>query len=170
MTDDTAGSTDDETDQRNQADQADQAVTQACDDKDEAGAGRQDDEPPLPPVVILAVVGLLCGFATIALVWLSERSCEQVRGTPNCGALGLPLLVLTVVISIVVGGIALGRLAMPQPRLVAFLGVVFMLLIVVGLLSDRLFSTATLVVVPVLTAVTFLLAHLVAGWLERADA
>jgi hypothetical protein len=168
MTDDTAGSTDDETDQR---DQADQAVTQACDDKDEARAGRrQYDEPPLPPLVILAVVGLLCGFATIALVWLSERGCEQVRGTPNCGALGLPLLVLTVVISIVVGGIALSRLAMPQPRLVAFLGVVFMLLIVVGLLSDRLFSTATLVVVPVLTAVTFLLAHLVAGWLERADA
>jgi hypothetical protein len=45
-----------------------------------------------------------------------------------------------------------------------------MLLIVVGLLSDRLFSTAMLVVVPVLTAVTFLLGQLVAGRLERVDA
>jgi hypothetical protein len=150
MTDDTAGPTDAE---------------------DEARVGRRRyDTPPLPLVVILAVVGLLCGFITIALVWLSERGCEQVRGTPNCGALGLPLLVLTVVISIVLGGIALSRLAMPQPRLVAFLGVMFMLLIVVGLLSDRLFSTAMLVVVPVLTAVTFLLGQLVAGRLERADA
>jgi uncharacterized membrane protein len=59
---------------------------------------------------------------------------------------------------------------MPQPRLVAFLGVMFMLLIVVGLLSGQLFSTWALLVVPVLTAITFLVAHLVAGRLERADA
>jgi hypothetical protein len=141
------------------------------DNEDEAETHKSRyDAPPLPPLLILAVVGLLCGFATVALVWLSERGCDRVRGTPSCGALGLPLLVLTVVITIVLGALALSRLGMSQPRLVAFLGVMFMLLIVVGLLSGQLFSTRALLVVPVLTAITFLVAHLVAGRLERADA
>ncbi|MDX6248962.1 MAG: hypothetical protein QOF10_2322 [Kribbellaceae bacterium] len=131
---------------------------------------RRFDAPPLPPLLILAVVGLLCGFATIALVWLSERGCDRVRDTPNCGAMGLPLLVLTVAVTIVLGALALSRLAIPHPRLVAFLGVMFMLLIVLAFLSNDLFSTWTLLVVPVLTAITFLVAHLIAGRLERADA
>jgi hypothetical protein len=148
-----------------------EALLEQEDAEDEAAAdeGRYD-APLLPPLLILAVVGLLCGFATVALVWLSERGCDRVRDTPNCGALGLPLLVLTVIITIVLGALALSRLGMPQPRLVAFLGVMFMLLIVVGLLSGQLFSTWVLLVVPVLTAITFLVAHLVAGRLERADA
>jgi hypothetical protein len=137
--------------------------------EEEADDGRFD-APPLPPLLILAVVGLLCGFATIALVWLSERGCDRVRNTPNCGALGFPLLVLTVVVTIVLGALALSRLAMPHPRLVAFLGVMFMLLIVLAFLTNDLFSTWTLLVVPVLTAITFLVAHLIAGRLERADA
>jgi hypothetical protein len=148
-----------------------EAALEQEDAEDEAAAdeGRYD-APPLPPLLILAVVGLLCGFATVALVWLSERGCDRVRDTPNCGAFGLPLLELTVIITIVLGAFALSRLGMPQPRLVAFLGVMFMLLTVVGLLSGQLFSTWALLVVPVLTAITFLVAHLVAGRLERADA
>jgi drug/metabolite transporter (DMT)-like permease len=147
-----------------------EAVLEQEDAEDEAADEGRYDAPPLPPLLILAVVGLLCGFAMVALVWLSERGCDRVRDTPNCGALGFPLLVLTVIITIVLGALALSRLGMPQPRLVAFLGVMFMLLIVVGLLSGQLFSTWALLVVPVLTAITFLVAHLVAGRLERADA
>jgi hypothetical protein len=148
-----------------------EAVLEAADEEaaEEADEGRYD-APPLPPLLILAVVGVLCGFATIALVWLSERGCERVRDTSNCGALGLPLLVLIVVVTIVLGGLALSRLAMPNPRLVAFLGVAFMLVVVLAFLSGNLSSPWTLVVVPVLTAITFLLAHLVARLLERADA
>jgi hypothetical protein len=137
--------------------------------EDEADEGRFD-APPLPPLLILAVVGLLCGFAVVALIWLSERGCDRVRNTPNCGAMGFPLLVLTVVVTIVLGALALSRLAIPHPVLVAFLGVMFMLLIVLAFLTNDLFSTWTLLVVPVLTAITFLVAHLIAGRLERADA
>ncbi|MFK4083826.1 hypothetical protein ACI2LF_06950 [Kribbella sp. NPDC020789] len=129
-----------------------------------------DAKPPLPPLLILAVVGLLCGFATIGLVWGSEQGCERFRETTNCGALGLPLLVLIVVVTMVLGGIALSRLAMPHPRLVAFLGVAFMLAIVLAFLTGDLSSPWVLAVVPVLTAITFLLADLVARLLERADA
>ena len=145
-----------------------EAILEAA-DEEEADEGRFD-APPLPPLLILAVVGLLCGFATIALVWLSERSCERFRDTTNCGALGLPLLVLIVVVTIVLGGLALSRLAMPHPRLIAFLGVAFMLVLVLAFLTGNLDSPWTLAVVPVLTAITFLLANLVARLLERADA
>jgi hypothetical protein len=146
-------------------------LLEAADEEEaeEADEGRFD-APPLPPALILAVVGLLCGFATIALVWLSERSCERVRDTSNCGALGLPLLMLIVVVTIVLGGLALSRLAMPHPRLVAFLGVAFMLIVVLAFLTENLSSPWTLAVVPVLTAITFLVANLVARLLERADA
>lgn len=136
---------------------------------EEADEGRYD-APPLPPLLILAIVGLLAGFVTVGLVWASEQGCDRVRDSPNCGAAGFPLLVLAVVITIVLGALALSRLAMPHPTLVAFLGVGFMLLIVLAFLSDDLFSTWTLVIVPVLTAITFLVAHLIAGRLERADA
>ena len=148
-----------------------EAVLDAADEEaaDEADEGRYD-APPLPPLLILAVVGLLCGFATIALVWLSERSCERFRDTSNCGALGLPLLVLIVVVIMVLGGLALSRLTMPHPRLVAFLGVAFMLVLVLAFLTGKLDSSWILAVVPVLTAITFLLANLVARLLERADA
>ena len=128
------------------------------------------DAPPLPPLLILAVVGVLSGFVVIAMIWLSERGCDRFRGASNCGALGLPLLVLTMVVTVVLAAMALSRLAMPHPKLVAFLGVAFMVLIVVGFLSDSLFSTWTLVVVPALTAIMFEVAHLIAGFLERADA
>lgn len=144
-----------------------EAVLEAADE--EADEGRYD-APPLPPALILAVVGLLCGFATIALVWLSERGCERFRDTATCGPLGFPLLVLIVVVTIVLGGLALSRLAMPSPRLVAFLGVAFMLLLVLAFLSDNLDSPWILAVVPGLTALTFLIAHFVARLLERADA
>jgi hypothetical protein len=146
-----------------------EAVLDAADEEeDEAGAGRYD-APPLPPALILAVVGLLCGFATIALVWLSERSCDRFRDTTNCGALGLPLLVVIVAVTMVLGGLALSRLAMPHPRLIPFLGVAFMVALVVAFLTGHFDSPWILAVVPVLTAITFLLANLVARLLERAD-
>lgn len=160
---------DDETTRRMPAD-----LEELLDQADEEAAAEADegryDAPPLPPLLVLAVVGLLAGFVVVGMVWLSERGCDRFRGAANCGALGFPLLVLTVVVAIVLAALALSRLAMPQPKLVAFLGVAFMLLIVLAFLSDDLFSSWTLLVVPALTAVTFLLAHLIARLLERADA
>src|SRR5215510_3916185 len=96
-----------------------EAVLEAADEheEEEADEGRYD-APPLPPLLIVAVVGLLCGFATIALVWLSERGCERFRDTTNCGPLGFPLLIGIVVVTMVLGGTALSRLAMPHPKLI----------------------------------------------------
>jgi len=148
-----------------------EAVLEAADEQglEEADEGRYD-APPLPPPLILAVVGLLCGFATVGLVWAGERGCERFRDTSNCGPLGFPLLIAIVVVTMVLGGLALSRLAIPHARLIAFLGVSFMLAVVLAFLSGRLDSPWILAVVPALAAITFLLANLVARLLERADA
>lgn len=147
-----------------------EAVLEAADEEAEADRPGRYDAPPLPAALILVVVGLLCGFVTIAGVWLSERSCERFRDTSNCGAFGLPLLIVIVVVTMVLGGLALSRLAMPHPRLVPFLGVAFMVALVVAFLTGQFDSPWILAVVPVLTAITFLIADLVARLLERADA
>ncbi|HEY3560766.1 MAG TPA: hypothetical protein VGL05_25050 [Kribbella sp.] len=147
-----------------------EAVLEAADDEAEEDRPGRYDAPPLPPALILAVVGLLCGFVTIAGVWLSERGCERFRDTTNCGALGLPLLIVIVVVTMVLGGLALSRLAMPHPRLIPFLGVAFMVALVVAFLTGQFDSPWIIAVVPALTAVTFLIANLVARLLERADA
>ena len=147
-----------------------EAVLDAADEEEDHTRAGRYDAPPLPPALILAVVGLLCGFATVALVWLGERGCDRFRDTPNCGPLGLPLLVLIVAVTMVLGGLALSRLAMPHPRLIPFLGVAFMVALVVAFLTGHFDSPWILAVVPVLTAITFLLANLVARLLERADA
>jgi hypothetical protein len=145
-----------------------EAVLEAA-EEEEDDEGRYDG-PPLPPLLIVAVVGLLVGFATVGLVWVSERGCEWARDSSNCGPVGFPLLLLIVVVSVVLGGMGLSRLAMPHPWVVAFLGVGFMLILVLAFLTDNLSSRWTLAVVPALTAITFLVAHLVARLLERADA
>ncbi|GAA1590805.1 hypothetical protein GCM10009789_50710 [Kribbella sancticallisti] len=160
----------DEEPTRRMPEDLEEMLEQADEEAAEAAEEGRYDAPPLPPPLILAVVGLLAGFVTVGLVWLSERGCDQVRGSPNCGPAGFPLLVLTVIVTVVLAAFTLTRLAMPHPKLVAFLGVGFMLLIVLAFLSDDLLSSWTLLVVPALTAITFLIAHLIAGWLERADA
>lgn len=117
--------------------------------------------PPLPFGVAAGVAGAVCGLLTVGLVWLAERGCDGARGAASCGSLGLPLLLLIVVATIVAGVVLLRRLLVPNAGLTAFLGVCFMLLVVVGFLADRLSGVWSLLVVPVLSAVTFVIARYV---------
>lgn len=117
---------------------------------------------PLPAAVSVAATGALCGLLTTGLVWLAERGCHAARGTTNCGALGLPLLLLIVATTLALGVLILRRLMLPNAGLVALLGVCFMLVIVVGMLADRLDGPWALLVVPAITVATFLLARVIA--------
>jgi hypothetical protein len=134
---------------------------------EEASTVPGDDAPPLPDAVSVAVTGVLCGFVMVGFVWLAERGCDVARGTPNCGGWGLPLLVLAVVTTIVAGVVMLRRLRHPNAGLIAFLGVCFMLIAVLGAFSNRLFTAWTVLVLPTLTAVTFLLARAVVARLKE---
>ena len=128
-----------------------------------------DDEPgfvqawlkAVPRTAWVPVTGAAAGLVVVALVWLGGRGCEVARDTPSCGALGLPLLVLAVAAAVVAGHQVLHRLRLPRAGLTAFLGVCFMAVVVLALLSDRLNSAWSVLVIPVITAVTFVLARLV---------
>lgn len=122
------------------------------------GASGHHGVPSVPAAAAVAVAGVLSGSILVAAVWLSARGCDMVRDTPNCGALGLPLLVATVAVAIAGGHHVLRRLRVASAGLVSFLGVCFMLAVVVGLFADRLTSVWSAVVVPVLSVATFLVA------------
>jgi hypothetical protein len=133
----------------------------------EDGEESEDDgAPPLPEPVTVAVTGVLCGFVMVGFVWLAERGCDVARGTPNCGGWGLPLLLLTVATTVLAGLVMLRRLRYPSPALTSFLGVCFMLIVVVGALSNRLFTPWSILVLPALTAGTFLFARAVVARLN----
>ena len=131
-----------------------------ADDEPYLGVGRFD-APPLPPMAAVVATGVLCGLATVGLVWLSQRGCDAARNTSSCGSMGLPLLLLIVAGTIVLGVVVLRRLLVPRAGLTAFLGVCFSLLVMLAVLSRWLLSPWMLLVVPVTSAVTFVAARLV---------
>jgi hypothetical protein len=130
------------------------------DDEPYLGVGRFD-APPLQPMPAAVATGVLCGLATVGLVWLSQRGCDAARNTTSCGSMGLPLLLLIVAGAIVLGVMLLRRLQVPRAGLTAFLGVCFSLLVMLAVLSRWLFSPWMLLVVPVTSALTFVAARLV---------
>lgn len=130
------------------------------DDEPYLGVGRFD-APPLPPMAAVVLAGVVCGLATVGLVWLSQRGCDAARNTSSCGSMGLPLLLLIVAGTIVLGVLLLRRLLVPRAGLTAFLGVCFSLLVMLAVLSRWLFSPWMVLVVPVTVALTFVAARLV---------
>ena len=109
------------------------------------------------PTVV--VVGLLVGLAVVGLTWASLQTCEQVQGTPSCGTAGYPMLALVLVVSVLVGGVLLRLTRVPDPVSTSFLGVGLAAVLVLLLLVDRLEEPAMVVVIPVLSALTFAAAH-----------
>lgn len=122
-----------------------------------------------PGLVWVAVVGGLAGLVVVGVVWVSGQGCELARDAPNCGVLGLPLLVLAVAAAVFAAHQLLRRLAVPRSGLTAFLGVCFMGVVLLAFLADRLRTAWSLLVVPVVTAGTFVLAHLLAGRIGGSD-
>ncbi|MFC7497026.1 MULTISPECIES: hypothetical protein [unclassified Nocardioides] len=109
--------------------------------------------------IIVVVVGLLVGLAVVGLTWASLRTCEEVQGTTSCGRAGYPMLALVLVLAVLVG-VALLRLArVPDPVSTTVLGVGLACVIALLFLVDSLDEPAMVVVIPVISAVTFALSH-----------
>jgi hypothetical protein len=115
---------------------------------------------PTPPGWVAALVtGLVVGLVGAGLTYLSLRGCEAVRGTETCGGPGLFLLVVILVLMVLVGGVVLALLGLPDSRSTSFLAVGVLCVVVLLALSDRLFSAWMFLVVPLLTAAAYVLAH-----------
>lgn len=120
---------------------------------------RDRTKPLLPGPQAAMASGLLVGLALCALVWVGFRGCEAVRGTTSCGTgVGMTALVVVVVLAVVAGGYLLKFFGIPDPGSASFLGVgmTCVICLVVPPLLDRLDQWSMVIVVPVITAITFL--------------
>lgn len=127
-------------------------------DRDEAssGSGRlARGLPRLPSPAAAAAVGLLCAVLSMLLVYLGERGCDAVRGTPSCGAAGVLLLAVTGAVVLFAGLVLLRLLDTHDPGMTNFLGFALFLMVLMTALLDRLFSSMMWIVLPLLGAATY---------------
>jgi hypothetical protein len=126
--------------------------------------------PVLPPGVAAIITGLLVGLAGTALTYVSLRGCEMLKGTESCGAPGLGLLVVILVLMMLGGALLLRLLGVSEPRGTSFLAIGLMCVIVLVTLMEDLFSVWMFVAVPLICAVTYALGHWVTTqFVETAD-
>ena len=141
-----------------------------------AGPGVEPTHPPATgtrkaartgPVVsaplAAALVGLLVGALTVGLTWASLHLCSSVRGTSSCGNPGALLLLAIVVVMIVVGGLALRSLGVPDSGTTSLLGMVLMTAVMLVVFVRVLDEWWIAIALPVVAAVTYA----VAEWTTR---
>ena len=113
--------------------------------------------PTLPGWAAAVLGGLAAGLGLVAFTWLGFRGCEAVRGTSSCGTgPGMVALVLVVVLAVVLGGLVLRALKVPDPVLTSFLGTGMTGIVCLLFLVDQLDHWSMVLVVPAITVATFL--------------
>ena len=119
--------------------------------------------PRLHPWVAAALGGAVAGLAGVVLAWLALRGCEAVRGVSSCGGgPGLLLLLGVVVAEVLLGAAVLRALGVAQPAGTSLVGVGLVVVLAMFFPAVAVTSTAAAVVLPVATALTFVLAHVAA--------
>ena len=109
------------------------------------------------------VTGLVVGLGLCGLTWASLRSCEGLRGTTSCGDAGYPLLGMMLGVMVVVGWLLLRLLRVPDPATTSFLAVGLAMVVALLVLVDHLLDRSMVVVIPLLCAATYAVAH----WVTR---
>lgn len=122
---------------------------------------REPRATPLVPGRLAAVLtGLVVGAAGAAGTYGAMAGCEEVRGVSSCGgAPGFFILVGIFVLMVLLGAGILALFRVGDPGSTSFLAVGLVAVISMLVLLDVIFSAAMFVVVPVLGAVAFALAH-----------
>ncbi len=116
--------------------------------------------PTVPGRLAAVVTGLVVGAAGAAATYGAIAGCEAVRGVKSCGgAPGFLILVAIVVLMILLGGLLLRAFKVGDPGSTSFLAVGVVTVVVMLTLLDVIFSRSMFVVIPVLSALAYLLAH-----------
>jgi hypothetical protein len=132
---------------------------------DRPASGTKLRSRPLPIPLAAGATGLLVGSTAAGLVRLGMAGCDVWRDSPSCGGgLGVGLLTAVVLASWLVGRLLLGFAEVPDALMVSFLGVAIAMIIVMLFLIDETFSVWMWLVIPILTAATFV----ASAWLVRA--
>jgi len=116
--------------------------------------------PSVPGRLAAGLTGLLVGAAGGAATYGAMAGCEAVRGVSTCGgAPGFFILVAILVLMILLGAALLRLFGVRDPGSTSFLAVGIVAVVVMLTLLDVIFSPWMFVVVPLLSAGSYLLAH-----------
>lgn len=111
-------------------------------------------------MIAVALTGAVVGLFGVAATYLGMEACDAVTGTSSCGgAPGLLLLVAIVAVMVLLGALLLRTWRIPDPGGTSFLGVGVVTVVVMVVLLDVVFSGWMFLVVPVLGAAAYALAH-----------
>jgi hypothetical protein len=138
----------------------DAAVVQEAEPEQDEETERQPFRlPSLPVRVAAALTGVLVGLAGAFLTYAALQGCDAVRGTETCGGgAGLALLLVILVLMVLLGGVLLAAWRVSEsPRGTSFLAVGALAVVAMLTAADQT-SVWTFVAVPVLCALTYLLA------------
>lgn len=105
----------------------------------------------------LVVGGLIVGGTAAAM-----RLCTAVKGTESCGNPGFLLLVAILAIAVVLGALMLRAARVPEPGSTSFLAVGLLSVVALLFLIDQLLEWWMAIAIPVVSVLTYLLAHWVA--------
>jgi hypothetical protein len=126
-------------------------------------AKRERSGPSMPSVpgrIAAGLTGLLVGAAGGAATYGAMAGCEAVRGVSTCGgAPGFFILVAILVLMVLLGAAILRMFGVSAPGSTSFLAVGIVAVVVMLTLLDVIFSPWMFVVVPLLSAGSYLLAH-----------
>ncbi|MBJ7529571.1 MAG: hypothetical protein JHD04_08635, partial [Nocardioides sp.] len=119
--------------------------------------------------VAAAVTGLVVGIVTVALTTLALAGCEAVRGTSTCGRPGF-LALLAIMAAMVVLGTALLRLfRVGDAGSTSFLAIGLLGVVSLLFLVDSLLEWWMVLVIPLVTGVTYLFSHWVTTLIDPDD-
>lgn len=120
---------------------------------------RAVDLPRLSANVAVPVTGVITGVLGVVLGGIALRLCSVVQGTGSCGRGVLLMMIGTLVVTVIVGARLLRAWEVEDPASTSFLALGLVALIALVFLIDAIFSWVMLLVVPILSALMFVLSH-----------
>jgi hypothetical protein len=113
--------------------------------------------PVIDPRVAAVLTGAIAGLVGVLLAVVAARGCEAVRGVGSCGGIGLFALLAILAVEVVLGATMLKAWRITDPTSTSLLGVGLVAVFVLLFLLSSLESVWMVVVIPVLSGLTFLL-------------
>jgi len=114
-------------------------------------------------------IGLVSGIALVGLIGVTLQACDAARGTTSCGGTGLFVLLIILAL-ITVGATRLLRLwGFTDGGTVAFLGIALTGIVVLVFLTTHLQSLTMVLVIPLITMLSFLVSDWVSATMSQAN-
>jgi hypothetical protein len=119
------------------------------------------DRLALPPVAAhfaAMIAGAVAGLFAVIAGFVAQSGCDAISGSSGCGGgLGLLALVLILALEVLVGAKLLQLWRITDPYSTSFLGVGLVAMVAMLVFLESIDSAWMLLVIPVLTALAFLL-------------